>query len=113
MPVSHIIHDQLPGDALLEKVFIKISQNSQESNCGGVSFSIKIPAQVFPCKFCEVFKSTYFVEHLQTVASDHYQIRRHLSRLLTLKRLLIRFTLIIVAPLLCHSAVRLICDETE
>ena len=27
------------------------------------------PAQVFSCKFCEIFKKTYFVEHLRTIAS--------------------------------------------
>ena len=26
--------------------------------------------QVFFCKFCESFKSTYFEEHLQTAASE-------------------------------------------
>ena len=28
----------------------------------------KIPTQVFSCEFCEIFKNTYFVEHLQTAA---------------------------------------------
>ena len=26
------------------------------------------PAEVFFCEFCEVFKNTYFVEHLRTAA---------------------------------------------
>ena len=26
------------------------------------------PAQVFSCKFSEIFKNTYFVEHIQTDA---------------------------------------------
>ena len=28
------------------------------------------PGQVCSCEYCETFKNTYFVEHLQTVASD-------------------------------------------
>ena len=28
------------------------------------------PAQVSSCEFCLIFKNTYFVEHLQTAASD-------------------------------------------
>ena len=27
-------------------------------------------AQVFPCEFCEISKTTFFTEHLQTTASD-------------------------------------------
>ena len=27
--------------------------------------------QVFPCKYCEIFKSTYFQEHLRTTASNN------------------------------------------
>ena len=26
----------------------------------------EIPAQVFSCEFCEIFKNTYFVERLDT-----------------------------------------------
>ena len=28
------------------------------------------PKQVFFCEFCEIFKNTYFVEHLLTAAVD-------------------------------------------
>ena len=28
------------------------------------------PAQVFSCKFCEIFRSTYFTEHLRTTAFE-------------------------------------------
>ena len=27
------------------------------------------PPQVFSCKYCEIFKNTYFEEHLETAAS--------------------------------------------
>ena len=43
-------------------VFLKISQDSQENTCTGVSFYIKLQAfsQVFSCEFCEIFKNTFF-----------------------------------------------------
>ena len=50
----------------LKKVFLKISQNSQENNCAGVFFPKKVhikketSTQVFSCQFCKIF-----VEHLQ------------------------------------------------
>ena len=30
----------------------------------------KIPAQVFPREFCEIFKNTYYVDHLRTDAYE-------------------------------------------
>ena len=48
----------------VKNVFLKISQNSQENPCAGVSFLIKLQAyvlaQVFCCEFCEIFKNTLF-----------------------------------------------------
>ena len=32
------------------------------------------PAQVFPCEICEIFKNTYFAEHLQTTVSTAFII---------------------------------------
>ena len=61
----------------VKKVFLKISQNSQESTCARVSFLIKMQlapatlfkketlAQVIPCEFCQIFKSIFFTEHLR------------------------------------------------
>ena len=55
---------------LLKKVFLEISQNSQETNCAKGSFLIKLQAcnfvkretllQVFFCEFCEISK-IYFL----------------------------------------------------
>ena len=66
----------------VEKVFLKNSQNSQENNCTGISYFSKgaglrpatllkktLCAQVFSCKFCEIFKSTFFIEHMVAAAS--------------------------------------------
>ena len=61
----------------LKKVFLKISQNSQENNCARHSFrpqasnftKIEIRAQVFSCKFCESFKNTVFYRTSLVAAS--------------------------------------------
>ena len=50
-------------------------QNSQEKTCVRASFLIKQQAaccrqQVFSCEFCEIFKNTFFTEHLWTIASE-------------------------------------------
>ena len=66
---------------LLKKVFLEISQNSHENTCARDSFLIKLQAlsnfikkeplaQVFSCKFCEISKNTFFIEHLLTTASE-------------------------------------------
>ena len=68
----------------LSQVFLKISQYSQENICVGISFLIKMQAFRAPallkwdsntgvfCKHWEIFKNTYFEEHLQTAASDSF-----------------------------------------
>ena len=59
----------------IKKVFLKILQNLQENNRTRVTFLIKLQAkketlaQVFSCEFCNIFKSTFFTEHLRTTAS--------------------------------------------
>ena len=55
-------------------MFLTISQNSWENICARASFLIKFIeketlAQVFSCAFCEIFKSTFFTEHLPGTAS--------------------------------------------
>ena len=64
----------------VKKVFLEITQNSQENTCARVSFVIKLQAetcnfikketlaQVFSCEFCEISKKTFFTEHLWTTA---------------------------------------------
>ena len=51
----------------MKKLFLNIPQNSQESNCARVKKETL--AQVFSCEFCEIFKNTFFIEHLRTTAS--------------------------------------------
>ena len=60
-----------------KKLFLNILQYSQENICVGVSLqasSSKIllkrnSTTVFSCEYCEIFKNTYFEEHLRTTAS--------------------------------------------
>ena len=72
----NVMAEAATRDALW-KVFLEISQNSQENICTRVSFSIvaeaeaynfikkEILAQVSSCEFCEIFKNTSFTEHLR------------------------------------------------
>ena len=39
----------------------------------------QVPAQVFPCEFCEICKNTYFVEHLQTAAFGIFLLKHDVS----------------------------------
>ena len=60
------------------RVFLKISQISQEKACvveslfnksEGLQLYLKeTPTQVFSCKICDIFKNAYFEEHLQTAS---------------------------------------------
>ena len=71
---------------LCKKVFLEISQNSQENTCARVSFLIKLQAQacnfikketlaqVFSCEFCEVSKNTFFTEHVWATASVTHKL---------------------------------------
>ena len=34
---------------------------------------------MFSCKFCEIFKNTYFVEHLQTAASEFINMKKYVN----------------------------------
>ena len=57
---------------LLNKVFLEISQNSQESTCARVCarpqacnfLKKETPAHVFSCEFWEMSRSTFLTEHL-------------------------------------------------
>ena len=66
------------------KLFLKISQYSSENTCVGISFLIKLQAFRAPallkrdsntgvfCEHWEIFKNTYFEEHLRTAASESF-----------------------------------------
>ena len=52
----------------MKKLFLKISESSQENTFVEVSF-LETPTQVFSCKDCKIFKNTYFEKYLRTAAS--------------------------------------------
>ena len=55
-------------EVFFKKVFLNISQNSQESTCNGVSFlsaasnfiKKETPAHEFSCEICKIFKNILF-----------------------------------------------------
>ena len=67
----------------VKKVFLKISENSQENTlcqslffnkvAGGTCNFIKkeTQAEAFSYEFCEIFKNNCFEEHLRSAASEH------------------------------------------
>ena len=61
----------------IKKVLLKILQNSQENICARVCFLRKLQASGVFSEFCEIFKNTYFTEHLwwlllKEVMSNHF-----------------------------------------
>ena len=73
--------EALPQRCSVRKVFLEISQNSQEDTCATVSFLIKLQAsdlqlykketlaQVFSYEFCEISKNTFFYRTPPVAAS--------------------------------------------
>ena len=61
----------------IKKMFLEISQNSQENTCARVCSFIKKEtlAQMFSCDFSEISKNTFFTEHLWTTTSYAYLIK--------------------------------------
>ena len=64
----------------VKKVFLEISQNSQENTCARVSFLRKLQAikeetltQVFSCEFCEISKNTFLHGTPLVAASGEWQ----------------------------------------
>ena len=67
--LSWVAAEAATRGVLRKKMFLKISQNSQENPCARVSFLTnfvkkKTLAQVFSCEFCKMFKNTCFEEHV-------------------------------------------------
>ena len=69
---------------LCKKLFLEISQNSQENTCARVSFLIKMQAcnfirketltQAFSGEFCEISENTFFAEHVWSTASTIHSV---------------------------------------
>ena len=65
--------------ALCKKMFLKISQNSQENTCAFIKKETL--AQVFSCEFCQISKNNFFTEHLWTAASEQIDMRENFKSL--------------------------------
>ena len=69
---KYVYSEAATRDVLYKKVFLKISQNSQENTCARVSFLIKLQAWsffLFSCEFCEIF-----AEHLWKTVSIYFEV---------------------------------------
>ena len=61
-----------------KKLFLKISQNSQERICARRPFIKKETlTEVFSLEFCELSKNNFFMEHLGTTASERRYCTDH------------------------------------
>ena len=50
----------------VKKMFLEISQNSQENNCAGISFLIEtLWHSCFPVNFAKFLRTTFLTEHLR------------------------------------------------
>ena len=65
------ITEAVTGGALLQIIFLEISQNSQENTCARASFLIKFQAFIF-IKKETLTQNTFFTEHLRTTASVRF-----------------------------------------
>ena len=55
------------GKCLCQSLFFhKVASQA----CNFIKKEILVP--VFSCEFCEIFKNTFFTEHLRASASEHY-----------------------------------------
>ena len=59
-----------PPEVFCKKVFLKISQNSQENTL----------AEVFFCEFCEIFKNIYFYRTSLVPASERLPPQKQICR---------------------------------
>ena len=64
--ISFVLYSEAANRGVLsKKVFLEISQNSQENTCAACNFIKKEAlAQVFSCESCEISKNTFLTEHL-------------------------------------------------
>ena len=63
--------------ALWKKMFLEISQNSEENTCARISFlkacnfiKKETLAQVFLCEFCKILRTPFLTEHLWWLLLD-------------------------------------------
>ena len=70
-----LISEAAVGGGQWKKLFLKLLQHSQENMCWVPSTRVaatllkRESKQMFSCQYCEIFKKTYFEEHLRTAGS--------------------------------------------
>ena len=58
-----------PPEVFYKKVFSEQFFNFHRKTPEGLQlYQKETPTQVFSCEYCEIFKNTYFGEHLRTAA---------------------------------------------
>ena len=76
--VNFVFQEAVAQTCSVKKVFLEISQNSQENTCARDSFLMKLQcnfikkealAQVFSCEFCEISKNTFLYRTTLVAAS--------------------------------------------
>ena len=60
-----IFSEAVARECSLKYVFVKLWQNLEETPVSDSFLKEETPMQVFFCKFCEIFKNTFFTEHLR------------------------------------------------
>ena len=66
------------GGVLWKKVFLEVSQNSQENTCVRVVIKKETLTQVLSCEFCEISKSTFLNRTPLVAASGPENSQSHL-----------------------------------
>ena len=65
----YLVLEPATRGALQKKVFLEISQNSQENTCARKFIKKETLAQVLSCDFCEISQNTFSRENLRVSAS--------------------------------------------
>ena len=68
---------KLPPEVFYKKGILKnFAKFTRKHGCEACNFIKKETlGQVFSCELCEIFKKTFFTEHLQATASDHNKFK--------------------------------------
>ena len=81
MSASIYLSEAVVRRCFVKKVFLEISQNSQENTCEACNFIKKESlAQAFTCEFCGNSKKTFFYRTAPVTASDMFKVNNRNSR---------------------------------
>ena len=81
MSASIYLSEAVVRRCSVKKVFLEISQNSQENTCEAYNFIKKESlAQAFTCEFCGNSKKTFFYRTAPVTASGMFKVNNRNSR---------------------------------